>query len=714
MPTILADTFQVALSRLTGQEQKAVKITAFDLQSDPDRPGMNFHRIEASKDPNFWSVRVDRDIRIVVHKLGSSLALVYVGHHDDAYRWAERRRMEVHPTTGALQIVEVRERVAEIAAPVQGDLFVPTTGSPLPALLFTGLDRAALLTIGVPEDWTKDVLAADEDRFFALTPHLPPEAAEALLEFAATGTLPRAPTPVADPLAHPDTMRRFRVMEGVDELRTALDAPFERWAVFLHPSQRGLVERDWMGPVRVVGSAGTGKTVVVLHRVKHLLGCDPKSRVLLTTFSTPLAEALASKLDLLLADRSSWRDRVTVASFDVAASELVALATGRQAHVADDRLLRAMVASAAADAGITEFSSQFLVSEWEHVVDPWRIGSAEAYGAVPRMGRKNRLGARQRERLWQVFGAVRDALAQKRLTTPAGLFDRAREVWETAAVRPFDHVVVDEAQDLGVAELRFLRAIVADRPDALFFAGDLGQRIFQQPFSWKGLGIDVRGRSATLRVNYRTSHQIRQTADRLLPRSVRDVDGLEDERKGTVSVFEGPEPEVHVLHNVEEETKAAVAFMTSLAAEGIGPNEIGVFVRSDHEMGRALSVVVAAGFEATAGVGSGWATSSRVLVSTMHLAKGLEFRAVLVLACDEGVLPLASRVADVADEFELDEVVMTERQLLYVALTRARERAFVSGIEPGSEFLEDLMGDQMARGSSIHAVGSHFSPGRTP
>ena len=375
------------------------------------------------------------------------------------------------------------------------------------------------------------------------------------------------------------------------------------------------------------------------------------------------------------------------------------LATGRQAHVADGRLLRAMVTSAAADAGITEFSTQFLVSEWEHVIDPWRIDSVEAYGAVPRMGRKNRLGARQRERLWQVFGAVRAALAEKRLTTPAGLFDLAREAWETAGARPFDHVVVDEAQDLGVAELRFLRAVVAERPDALFFAGDLGQRIFQQPFSWKGLGIDVRGRSTTLRVNYRTSHQIRQAADRLLPRSVRDVDGMEDERKGTVSVFEGPDPEVRIVRDVEEERRAAVVFLASLAADGIGPEEIGVFVRSEQEMERALGVVAAAGLGAKTGAGSGGDRSSRVLVSTMHLAKGLEFRAVLVLACDEGVLPLASRVADVADEFELDEVVMTERQLLYVALTRARERAFVSGIEPASEFLEDLIAP--ARGSGF-------------
>ena len=380
MPTILADSFQAALARLNGQEQRQAKITAYDLQTEPDRPGLQFHRIDKSQDPNFWSVRVNQDIRIIVHKLGTSLALVYVDHHDAAYRWAERRRMEAHPTTGAMQIVEVRERVVEIAATRQGDLFgASQTVEPVARPLFAALDREALLSVGVPEDWIADVTAADEDGFFQLAPHLPAEASEALLEFAATGILKPASKPVADPMQHPDSLRRFRVMEDIDELRAALDAPFERWTVFLHPAQRGLVEREWTGPARVVGSAGTGKTVVALHRVMRLLGRDPTSRVLLTTFSTPLAEALDAKLKLLTADRPGTHERVTIASFDQAARDLITLAEGRAPYVADPRLIRQIVTNIAEKAGVTEFSPQFLISEWEHVIDAWRLASLEDY-----------------------------------------------------------------------------------------------------------------------------------------------------------------------------------------------------------------------------------------------------------------------------------------------------------------------------------------------
>jgi len=699
MPTILADSFTASLAKLANDEQKQAKLTAFDLQTNPDQPGLQFHRIDKSKDPNFWSVRVNRDVRIIVHKTGASLMLAYVDHHDDAYKWAERRRIETHPATGAVQIVEVRERVEEIAPPAttqftQTDLPFDAPSAPEAASaqppIFDRLTHAELLSVGVPADWLDDVAKATEETFFALAAHLPQEAAEALLEYAATGVLKPAAAPVEDPMAHPDTMRRFRILEGLEELRAALDAPFEKWAVFLHPLQRDVVERDYSGPVRVAGSAGTGKTVVALHRVMRILRLNSDARVLLTTFSDPLADALERKLAVLSGGRVDVESRVTVASFRRIAEELHALTTGRKAHVADRAAVRGMIEKAASESGVQGFSPRFLISEWENVMDAWRIDSAEAYADVPRMGRKNRLGQKQREALWQVFSRVREALRQKALFTPASLFDSVAQTYAARAEKPFTHIVVDEAQDLGVPELRFLAAIAPDSPEALFFAGDIGQRIFQQPFSWKGLGIDVRGRSFTLKVNYRTSQQIRQMADRLLPKTIRDVDGLEDDRRGAVSVFDGIEPTVLIADDEAAEREAAAAFIRQSLEDGIPPEQIAIFVRSLAELPRARAIAEAATLPhrtVSSGKSNGEAAA---LVGTMHLAKGLEFRTVLVVACDEGVLPLAARVADVADEFELDEVIATERQLLYVAATRARDRLFLSCTKPGSEFLEDL------------------------
>jgi superfamily I DNA/RNA helicase len=238
--------------------------------------------------------------------------------------------------------------------------------------------------------------------------------------------------------------------------------------------------------------------------------------------------------------------------------------------------------------------------------------------------------------------------------------------------------------------LRFLAALGAGRPNSLFFAGDLGQRIFQQPFSWKALGVDVRGRSSTLRINYRTSHQIRTQADRLLGPEVSDVDGNKEERRGTISTFNGPPPDIMVLDTRELEIEAVSRWLAERAKEGIVPHEMGVFVRSPAELDRARAAIEHAKLPYKVLDENVETTTGRASISTMHLAKGLEFRSVVVMACDDEVIPLQERIETVADDADLEEVYNTERHLLYVACTRARDHLLVTSVEPASEFLDDM------------------------
>lgn len=619
------------------------------------------------------------------------MLLAYVDHHDKAYAWAERRRIEAHPKTGAIQIVEVRERVEEIAPRlpfVEPEQPKPKATS-APAI-FAKLGREDLLGIGVPEDWIGDVLAATEDGFFDLAPHLPAEASEALLEFATTGRLrPTIIEKPADPYEHPDAKRRFRVVENLAELQAALDYPWDKWTVFLHPSQRAIVEREFSGPARVAGSAGTGKTVVALHRAVRLARA-PDARILLATFSEPLARALDSKVRILAGPHPSVVPKITVSSWESVAIELFQLAFGTKPHVASDAQIANALARAMESIGLKDFSRRFIQSEWTHVVDAWQVADGDGYLAVPRLGQKNRLGSKQRDRLWPVFHAAREGLESKGIYTSAWIFAEVAKHYLPKPDKPFTHIVVDEAQDLGVPELRLLAALARTGENRLFLAGDLGQRIFQQPFSWKGLGVDVRGRSATLKVNYRTSHQIRRASDRLLPSVIRDVDGLEDERKGTVSVFDGPEPVVTTFVDEEAEIDAVANYIRALIADEIVPGEIGVFVRNIERLKRTRRVLESAGQGFIEISEQSPNNVSRVSIGTMHLAKGLEFKAVVVMGCDEDALPLKERVEAAGDEVELEDVYETERQLLYVACTRARDRLFVTGIAPGSEFLADL------------------------
>lgn len=698
----IADTFTDSLSRLTGDEQKSVKTTAFDLQLNPANPGMSLHKLDAARDKSFWSVRVDSDIRLIVHKTSGSLLLCYVDHHDKAYRWAERRKLETHPSTGAAQFVEIRERVQEIVVPravEAADSASPLAPTRKP-LLFTTQTDADLLGYGVPPEWLPDVRAADEDSLLVLADHLPAEAAEALLELA-TGGQPQRAKPPADtrPFDHPDAQRRFRTMHNAEELERALAYPWEKWAVFLHPAQRQWVEKDYSGPARVAGSAGTGKTIVALHRAVFLAQQHADARVLLTTFSDTLAHALRTQLRRLVSHQPRLAERLEVHAMDAIGQRLYGLHLG-PLRLADANDVRTAVAAALAerqkggDALLRKLSPNFVLAEWQDLVDAWQLADWPAYRDVKRLGRKTRLSEPQRASLWSVFERVHQRLHDAGLVTPASMFTRLAQVFAALPKPPFDFVVVDEAQDMAPSQLRCLAALGAQagqmRPNSLFFAGDLGQRIFQTPFSWKALGVDVRGRSRTLHINYRTSHQIRRQADRLLGPEVSDVDGNTEDRRGTVSVFNGPAPQVLTFGDEATEVAGVAQWLNERRAQGVAPHELAVFVRAGAQLPRAEQVLLAAGVP--------WrrldervdTVHGQASVCTMHLAKGLEFRAVVVMACDDEVLPLQERIEQVSDEADLQEVYATERHLLYVACTRARDHLLVTSTRPASEFLADL------------------------
>ena len=289
---------------------------------------------------------------MIVHKTAASFLICYVDHHDDAYKWAERRRIETHPKTGAAQIVEVRERVEEIAIPVyatpEPQVAAVVDGQPARDMppLFRDLSEEDLLGVGVPQDWLADIQRTSEDGFFEIADHIPAEAAEALLDYAATGKLPKPEEAVTgvNPFDHPDAQRRFRVLEDVEELERALEYPWDQWAIFLHPSQRRVVEQEFSGPARVSGSAGTGKTVVALHRAAAVLKKDKQAKVLLTTFSSPLANALEHKLRMLTGSNGTNGSNVTILPFKGVAYDLFTLAFGYTPRAASKEQVKAALA----------------------------------------------------------------------------------------------------------------------------------------------------------------------------------------------------------------------------------------------------------------------------------------------------------------------------------------------------------------------------------
>jgi superfamily I DNA/RNA helicase len=553
-----------------------------------------------------------------------------------------------------MQIVGIRETVEEVVIQryVEEAVRKPR--------LFEAEADDALLSWGVPEDWLDVVRDATEDTVLDIAGHLPAEAGEALLQ-AATGGRPQPTMPVegADPFAHPDAGRRFRVMENVDELRAALEAPWERWAVYLHPAQREYVDRDFNGPARVIGSAGTGKTVVALVRLAQ----NPGARVLLTTFNAGLAEGLARKLPLLAGDE--LRARITVKALGPLIAEVHAERFGPCGIASEDEI-RALLSEGVAESDAS-FTADFLYDEWSLVVDAWDIRDLDTYRDLPRLGRKVRMPAARRDAAWAIFERVRAALSAQRMKTEAQL---AHDLAEWGAF-PFTHAVIDEAQDISVPELRLLGKALGSAENGLFFAGDIGQRIFRAPFPWAATGVEIRGRSRSLKVNYRTSHQIRRYSDNLLPETLVEPDGSEENRLGVTSVFDGAAPEVHSFATRADEVAAVNAWLESLLQSGVTSDDVVCLVRTSSLVAKIAPMLP-------------------IRVMSMHAAKGAEYRAVAVLALDQDMVPLEARLLSANDEARLDEIMNTERHLLYVAASRARDHLWLSGVAPVSEFLQDL------------------------
>jgi len=650
---------------------------------------------------HIWSARISRGLRAILHKDGGNVFLLYAGPHDEAYGWARRRNVSRHPATGAIQIVETAQSIAEV---------LPTTGLPAEAQPLFPASRHSddyLLRLGVPQEWLAVLReVASEDDLLAVGQHLPEEVAERLLALFLGETVspPRATPPDAPLEENPDTLRRFFVVGDEKDLADVRRQPLEAWIRFLHPSQRSIVERSFGGPLKVTGAAGTGKTIVAMHRARAL--ARRGKRVLLTSFGHHLCRNLEHQMKILCR-------REELEHIEIQTVHQQALRLARQEHpeleVAGEKEI-ALLLQEHGDAQQIRTSVSFLRHEWLDVIDRQGITSWEAYRTAERRGRGRALGSAERQRLWTVFAKVWETLEASNKTTWAGSCRIAAERLERGeATTPFDAVVVDELQDLVPAAVRLVVALGGRGPDALTLIGDAGQRIYPGGFSLRSFGIDVRGRSRTLRINYRTTKQIQDVACRLSPRVHDDFDGGGERRPATLSLLRGPEPTLHGFATPSEEKAFLAATIWDLLETGLAPREIAVFARTrrlledienllrDHEIpARAL----------TRGSRKRRAADDGVLLSTMHSAKGLEFKAVIVAACSARLLPDRAALGGIGDDQERQEVLARERNLLYVSMTRARDELFVTWSGKPSPFVEELLARRPERRGCAGATAS--------
>ena len=570
---LISPDYFSAVSRLAPADQARANKFVQDFNKNPKSPGINLEKLHGAKGQAFFSGRISQELRAILHQDGEAWVLLHADHHDAAYTWAERRQVNRHKVTGALQLVELQ--VVQEVKKALAHKPVQTTASDEPTFADHGDDY--LLSLGLPEDWLPTLrLVRDEDQLLQVCENLPQDVAERLLDLAAGEFV--TPPPVLSPekpvVESPDTRRRFYVVEHDDDLLAALQAPMECWISFLHPSQRAIVERTFNGPVKVTGSAGTGKTVVAMHRARHL--ARQGKRVLLTSYVSTLCDNLKRNLRLLCTE-----EELALITVSTVHSQALKLARKENTEIcpADDSAIGSMLDSILAVRAPGSDAS-FVRAEWDAVIQAQGILSWPEYRKAPRTGRGNPLSAKDRKALWQIFEGVMERLAEKNQATFPDLCRRAEcLLLEGEVSSPFDAVIVDEVQDLKPPALRFLRALCQDHPEYMMVAGDSGQRIYPGGFSLASLGIEVRGRSHILRINYRTTEHIRQAADKILGLEADDLDGGIERRSGTHSLLRGPHPTLQGNERREQEDAAAVEQIKKWLAGGLRPEAIAVFAR---------------------------------------------------------------------------------------------------------------------------------------
>ncbi|MCG3193080.1 MAG: ATP-dependent DNA helicase Rep [Thermoanaerobaculia bacterium] len=682
MTVAFARTFMESANQLTLPERGRVFDFMTKYQQNAAHPSLSLERI-SNADKSLWSARITQGLRAILVKDGDQSIFLYASHHDDAYTWAERRRFENHPVTGAVQVVEVASAVREE---------VDWQTSPGKPSLFATRKDEYLSSLGVPLDWLPLLHEVQtEEQLLSIIDRLPEEVAERLLRLA-SGELVAPPAPVSPgaPLsANPDNLRRFRVIESEAELQEVLSKPLSAWLHFLHPSQRDLVTATFKGPVKVTGGAGTGKTVVALHRARHL--AKPGKKVLLTSFVGTLCRNFERSLDILCS--GDERKRITAATVTSVALDLLKTNDSKLIF-ADEQGEKAELKVCASFA--EEYGDvKFLWTEWRKVISPQGITTWAEYRDAQRTGRGKPLTVAARKKIWQAFAEVIERLETKKRFPEFLAAKKATLALEAGTlVSPFDAVLVDEVQDLTPVALRLIAALGKKTPENLLVVGDAGQRIYPRGFSLRALGIDVRGRSRILKFNYRTTKQIQAAAEAVLSGDVDDLDGETETRKDVQSILSGPVPVLSGFETPREQDAFIVSEIERLKANGFQLSEIAVFARTNDLARSIQNALHKAGIESGLIDRSTDGTETGVQIGTMHRAKGLEFKAVIISNCQEGCLPSPAALKEADSPAEREILLALERQLLYVSLTRARDEAIVTWCGEPSPFLSALLQTQ--------------------
>ena len=696
MPKVaISDGFLEAYTKLPKTAQNKTRTFTHKFRQNPTSAAINYESIHGVRDQRVRTARVDQSYRaVVLHpNKGDVYTLVWVDNHDEAMEWAQRRTFDTNPASGALLVTNT----------VDSQVFVDALDEPstAEAALFDPFDDQAMETLGIPDPVLPSIRKLQtKDQLADLVPHIAADTAEKLkllaigfspdevLELIADGV-----TFDADLSDEEDTAAFHRTttrINSAEELDKVLDAPLETWRLFLHPKQTALAKGHFSGPALVLGGAGTGKTVVAMHRARHLardVFHHDDDRILVTTFTANLATSIEDNLRNLCGDEFQ---RIEVNHLHQWSVRFMS-DHGTAFNVASPEELADCWDQAILQSGITGRNVRFIRTEWESVVQALGITSRDEFLQADRRGRPVPLNRTDRAELWKVFELFQDKLHEQGKVDWTGVVKTTREFLENnPGDCPFRSVIVDEAQDFGPEEWRLVRALAPEGPNDLLLVGDPRQRIYGRQLELSRSGIHVAERVHRLHLNYRTTEQIRDWAVQLLSdQRFDDLNGELDELRGYQSLMSGPEPTIRRFNSPDAEAAALLKVLASVL-EQLEPEEICVTARSSARVRELKESIAAAGHTVLQLGKRAERSKPGIRLANMHRIKGLEFKCVILASVDEDKIPIFDRAAE-DDAADFETHVAKERCLLHVAVTRARDQAIIMTSGTPSPFLEPFL-----------------------
>lgn len=683
------DSFFDSFSTLPKQIQKKTREFLKKFKENPTSAAINYEKIINFVDQSLRTVRIDNKYRAIVQapEKGENYHLLWVDNHDDAMDWAKNKIFEWNQATQGFQLFE------------QPELSIHTSEAVIhTAPLFDFINDSDLKAIGTPDQMINLVRSLTTmDDLNNCKNNLPTDVYEYLFYLAEGISLDEiledinAGKAETNPMQSNNALKHALIITDDFQLEEILNGSFEKWKIFLHPSQRNLAYRDYNGPVKVTGGAGTGKTVCALHRVKYLidnLGIF-NSPILFTTYTKSLTLYLEETIKGLgIPEGNVEINNIDKLIFDLANNQQYKIFNTKVGYLTVDQ--EKQLWCQALEKFPSVFDENFYYSEYNDVILPQNISSLETYQTASRIGRTSRIGRKDKIEIWSVFEEFQKLKAGN--YSKLELCNLLSTYFSRQKIKPYSHIVCDEIQDFSNPELSLLRSLVDEKANDMFLVGDPYQNIYKRSLNFAKSGIIVKGRrSRKLKINYRTTEEIKHLAMKIVSSlQVDDFDGNEETLKGYLSLMHGNPPAYETFATPEEEDKFIKERLNLfIVGESIQPNEICISARTNNGLD-GIKKLLNGGNIKYLDLSSSKQNINAVNVSTFHNMKGHEFKIVFVRGMSESTVPFKHANYSTLTEKEKTSYNQQERSLYYVVFSRAIQSVYITGIGEKSKWIEKI------------------------